>query len=539
MQPSELLKRYRTRLETETYSNWDRFTALRKFIKSDHQIPRTQVSVLTLNSEGSQEPVVECNGYLELADFLNNSVLESGACRLFLVENLCPETISLLHERFGVEADVFAKHVNNEPWFRGHDIADLIPELPSVLDRRSFLQIRHIEALSVYGISNPDNPPPLDVLDILQDRSVGSWDDGIRNSNVKGYGNFAPAWRVPDKGTARIPRPAEKIKPNPRPNPAGSGMVLYPPLLCTRYHTIAWYKRNSSGGWIGIILLDPAFQATLNGRNGEQYLLRRSEILACDLPSLTNNATSPLKSSRKIIADSWKKMDQAHGKLAVSNCFITLHILYSLVAHSWVVFNEYMNQELSTIEYILENSEPAFTDLEAYLKAIYCYRRQCDKYNEIITHTKEQCSTSGQKSWHPHSGAPESEMTKALEQDFKYLQCAFQQTETRIDKNINLLTTLVAIGAAKQGLEESKGITRLTLFAAIFVPASTVATILGMEGLFGPTSGKFWIFWAAAVPLTLTAVGIVFVAALKKFVLKVMKMYSTLKKRERIGTLNA
>lgn len=185
-----------------------------------------------------------------------------------------------------------------------------------------------------------------------------------------------------------------------------------------------------------------------------------------------------------------------------SDPFLLLGDVYRLVASKWIIINEYINRELATTEYILEKEEPGFRDLEVYLKDLYIYRRRCTRYHELITEAKEQCSSRGQKSW---ATAPISEIGREtssdVEGDFVFLQAKTERTAQRIEKNINLLTALVAIGEGKQGLDENHGISRLSLLAAIFLPFSTVATILSMQGNYAPGQGGFWVFWAVAIPL--------------------------------------
>ena len=165
--------------------------------------------------------------------------------------------------------------------------------------------------------------------------------------------------------------------------------------------------------------------------------------------------------------------------------------------------NEYLNRELSTIEYILEKEEPSFRNLEIYLKEIYVYRRRCTKYHELITEAKNQCNRRGQKCWPRNIGSDLAvENGKELEEDFIYLQAKTTGTLQRIQKNINLLTALVAIGEGKQGLQENRGIVRLSLPATVFLPFSTVASILGMQGNYAPGADGFWLFWAVAIPVT-------------------------------------
>jgi Mg2+ and Co2+ transporter CorA len=190
---------------------------------------------------------------------------------------------------------------------------------------------------------------------------------------------------------------------------------------------------------------------------------------------------------------------------AAGNCFLVLGDVYRIVASNWIVLDQYINRELATIEYILEKYEPGFRQLETYLKEMYMHRRRCTKYLELIGEAKQQCHNRGQASW-PRTSDQGSEivshLVQDLEQDLSYMQAKTQGTAQRTEKNIQLLTALVSIGEGKQALDENHGVGRLTLLAMVFLPFSTVGTILGIHTMYGPGQDSFWLFWAISIPLT-------------------------------------
>ena len=169
------------------------------------------------------------------------------------------------------------------------------------------------------------------------------------------------------------------------------------------------------------------------------------------------------------------------------DCFYVLGDLYQLAASNWITINEYINREITTIEYKLEREEPDFSHLEIYLKDLYIHRRRITRYQEIISETKDQCNKRGPRAWPQDSTSDvAAEQARDWENDFANLQSWFCGTAQRIEKNIRLLTALVAIGEGKQGIAENHGIARLSLLAMVFLPFSSVATILSMQGNFAP-----------------------------------------------------
>jgi Mg2+ and Co2+ transporter CorA len=174
-----------------------------------------------------------------------------------------------------------------------------------------------------------------------------------------------------------------------------------------------------------------------------------------------------------------------------------------------MVINEYINRELATIEDILEKEDPEFHDLKVYLKDLYIHRRRCARYDELIGKAKQQCTSRGQQAWPKLCSSPLAvEHAQDLEDDFGYLQARTQETILRIEKNMSLLTALVAIGEGEQGLDENHGIARLSFVAMIFLPFTTAGTIMGMQGNNAPGSSGFWVFWVVAVLLTLGVFGL-------------------------------
>ena len=195
--------------------------------------------------------------------------------------------------------------------------------------------------------------------------------------------------------------------------------------------------------------------------------------------------------------------------LARADCFFILGDLYQLAASNWMVINEYTNREITAIEYKLEREEHDFRRLEHFLKELYIHRRRITRYLELISETREQCSKRGPKAW-PRDLASEVAAEQAVdwEDDFVNLHAWFNATSQRMEKNIRLLAALVAIGEAKQSLDENHGIARLNLLAMVLLPFSVVAAILGMQGSFAPGDAKFWLFWVVAVTLTAFIVGV-------------------------------
>lgn len=127
----------------------------------------------------------------------------------------------------------------------------------------------------------------------------------------------------------------------------------------------------------------------------------------------------------------------------------------------------------------------------------------------------EHCNANGQGSWYSTSHIPTSFVAQEVKRDLTKLKDDTTAINTRIDRNVELLTALIDIGRGKQSLKESMGISRLTFFATAFIPASTVAAILGIEEPFAPGSSRFWIFLILAIPVTIIAFSVIYAENIK------------------------
>jgi hypothetical protein len=226
---------------TKTSSN---YRGLEVFLNATDHVSQTptKFTVVHIPSGLSTGPGMhfdEFDGPERLAQELDQQET-AESCRLFIVENVCAQTISLLGERFDIDPQFFADHLNNEPWYRIASVADRIPALPSTQKLHDFLQMRYIEPrqLSNYQYSFHDDLPFVE-----QKENVDAADDESVASDAKSF-------IEPDETTTRIPRKAGKLTPRVR-----KGRE-FGPLICTRQVITVWFKKREalSKGWTGIAI---------------------------------------------------------------------------------------------------------------------------------------------------------------------------------------------------------------------------------------------------------------------------------------------
>ena len=214
-----------------TYKALDDFLGI-----TDHvtQSP-AKFTVLKIRSEDPNSHGLQLDhfdGTARLAEELESTDSED-ACRLFMVENVCAQTISLLGERFDIDPQFFADHLNNEPWYRIAEVADRLPALPSAQKLHDFLQLRYVEPRQLSNFQYP-----------FYASSSLSTGKGVSTS----ISSDAMSFMYPDEVTTRIPRKAGKFNPRLR-----QGRE-FEPLLCTRQAITVWFKKKDTGlkGWTGI-----------------------------------------------------------------------------------------------------------------------------------------------------------------------------------------------------------------------------------------------------------------------------------------------
>jgi len=211
-----------------------------------------------------------------------------------------------------------------------------------------------------------------------------------------------------------------------------------------------------------------------------------------------------------------------YRKTCATGPFITLYEGYRIIASEWLVVNEYVKRELANIERHLEQKdlkESTFQELEQHLKELYRIRRRCNKDHELVVEAASQCEKRGQYLWPCSKWTSDGNSdafkfaekhARNLEDDFKYVLSNMSTTISRIEKDISLLMALVTISEGRQGVQENRGISFLTLVATIFLPCETVASVLGIQTQYAPGARYFWMLWAVALPLTVLVITIFF-----------------------------
>lgn len=219
---------------------------LENFISNKEHISklRTKITTVAIYPNFSASPSLDFRDFEgpgELAHELQSIKQSDGICRLFIVEDICPETVVLFGEHFNIDPQFFVDHIKNEPWYRIVNVAKRIPPLPSSQKLHEFLHLRWIDTRTLSEFQPAFRSTHIE--DIAKE--IGS---RTRGEKELGTESDARSFMWPDEMTTRIPRKAGKL--NPRTRKAGE---TFDSLLCTRQAATVWFNEAEIGveGWTG------------------------------------------------------------------------------------------------------------------------------------------------------------------------------------------------------------------------------------------------------------------------------------------------
>lgn len=235
---------------------WPGYKALYRFlsVKQEHYqqpVQITRISITTDESlEGSQLKINfgENEGPSELEEELLSPSRSKGSCCLFIIENICPRTMSLLGKSLDIDPQFFADHLNSTSWYRIVSVGDRRTALPSMQKLQDFIQLRFVEIRKVVDRSNPS-------IDVGATEKENDSFDSSSDAN---------SFVVPDETTTHIPRKAGKLTPRNREG------YNFEPLLCIRQVVSVWSQKRKLGGddgWTGTY-------HDISETMGNEYLIR-------------------------------------------------------------------------------------------------------------------------------------------------------------------------------------------------------------------------------------------------------------------------
>ncbi|KAF5549526.1 translation initiation factor eIF-2B subunit delta [Fusarium mexicanum] len=171
-----------------------------------------------------------------------------------------------------------------------------------------------------------------------------------------------------------------------------------------------------------------------------------------------------------------------------------------IIASEWISTSAYVERDLNTLEWRLENDEPGMLILESFLKKLFILRRRIRKYHGLID---EQLQLF--RKYLPHAwiatDPPATEKTRAyMEGDFEQLRSTKLDNAARVSNTLGLVTSMIQIRKGEQSVKHNDRLSFLTVIATIVLHFNALAANLGMETSWDPGNpdfGKFWLISGA------------------------------------------
>ena len=188
-----------------------------------------------------------------------------------------------------------------------------------------------------------------------------------------------------------------------------------------------------------------------------------------------------------------EQISSVQNDMAMSAIF-----LKKIVASNWNVMLEFVWAKLSEFERALGSPEvrgnggqrEPLDQLADILTDVSLFRRRLLWYLDQVE--------SSLRSMGMNTDKESDDAGKELLSVLKRLQ-GFKE---KVESLTSVVTGMLSIRQADMSQKETKLVSRLTFVALVFIPLSFTASIFSMGGDFLPGSSRFWVYFAAAVPMT-------------------------------------
>ena len=172
--------------------------------------------------------------------------------------------------------------------------------------------------------------------------------------------------------------------------------------------------------------------------------------------------------------------------------------LKKIVASNWNVMLEFVWAKLSEFERTLggptvrgnRGQHEPLDELAKVLAAVGVFRRRLFWYLDEVESNLRSVGIDMDK----ESDDEAKELLSVLKR--------LQGFKEKVESLTSVVTGMLSVRQADLSQKETKLVSRLTVVALVFIPLSFTASIFSMGGDFLPGSSRFWVYFAAAVPMT-------------------------------------
>ncbi|CVL13883.1 hypothetical protein FPRO06_09962 [Fusarium proliferatum] len=166
-----------------------------------------------------------------------------------------------------------------------------------------------------------------------------------------------------------------------------------------------------------------------------------------------------------------------------------------IIASEWISTSAYIERDLNTLEWRLENDEPGMLTLESSLKKLFILRRRIRKYQGLVDEQLDLFRKYLPQAWIA-TYSPAAEKARAhAEGDFEQVRSTILDNAARLSDTLGLVTSMIQIRKGEQSAKQNDRLSFLTVIATIVLPFNALAAILGMQTSWGPGNPDFGRFW--------------------------------------------
>jgi hypothetical protein len=235
--PENVADKYREcikRLGSFDIPHWPGLTSLRTFTEKTHPCKDPpEISLVKIpggRGDASEFSITDLRGPQDLSRQLPSLADTSPVSQLIIIENICPDTLTLLGGAYDIDPQFFAEHVNVLSWYCMFEtVPERLPSLPSTKKAEDFLVLRYVSTRELHEKDDAS----------ISDQSV-IWSDEEK-------ARLGPSHELrPQHGHS-----AGRLKPV-----LGQETMFpqtFPPMAFTRQTVSVWCQQKTNcNGWIGI-----------------------------------------------------------------------------------------------------------------------------------------------------------------------------------------------------------------------------------------------------------------------------------------------
>ncbi|PQE03843.1 Mg2+ transporter zinc transport protein [Rutstroemia sp. NJR-2017a BBW] len=306
-----------------------------------------------------------------------------------------------------------------------------------------------------------------------------------------------------------------------------------------------WFRKPAQGseGWDAIILCDPPLRRVFSARNIIPQAMKSTpfqggylDFLGFDTLMRKDDGGFKEGPPRTCMFDDLCFYFENHSNVLLeaegaSPAFIASVFLKKIVASHYMKVIDYFDivlQRLSHIEYRLtrhidwEGSASQWSEKQEQWSSLQFTLRRLTEYStdaQSILSSLQIPPTA--LDFPPRCPGISSSNSASLasqlstDRDFLAIYARLLTLKSRVTSSMSSTQALSSIMAnrdalkeARRSVKEARNAKAFTIMGLIFIPLAYTSALFSMSGEYGPGEGRFWVYWAVALPMMILVSGV-------------------------------